>query len=687
MPAVTVVVPTLNESGNLEPLITRLAAAFGSRSDWEILLVDDDSTDGTAELAARLAASHPVRILVRKGERGLASAVLKGIGASEAPVVVVMDADLSHPPETAPRLAEAVEGGADVAIGSRYVEGGGTENWPLVRKLMSKAATGMARGLTSASDPMAGFFALRRSLLDGVDLRVKGFKILLEILARARPSRVAEIPIRFADRHAGQSKLGAGVTTDYVLQLLRLYAARPAVQVLAMIGAVTLLKAAIAGLAPLQSIEAYHWMYAKHPALGYFDHPAMIGWWGWLSTALLGDGRIGVRAIPLAAGALGAWWVFLAGRKLADERAGRLAAALYLLVPMTFMYSASATPDAPALLFWAGTLWTLSHALFGGRPAWWLAAGLFVGAAMLSKYHAVFLAGGVSLFLLASSEARGWLRRPWPWVAGLLALAVFSPTLVWNARHGWPSLAYQGVERFRESKGFEPGEAPMYLIKQLAWATPFVAAWMWVGGIGILARWKASRPQDRLLACLSMPLLFFFVLLALVRTVRPHWAAPAYAPGVVLAATAALGSLWGRRLLVGSAAVLAVATAAAVPAAAVKVEDSWAHLATRLAGERYDFVLARDYHDAAQLAYHLRPAPACDFTAVGRDHKAFPWWWNAAEHAGRDAIVVWEKKDWPDKLELVKARFEGVSEPVEVTVPRTLEKPATFVVVRAMGYR
>src|SRR5262245_61880117 len=117
MPAVTVIIPTLNEAGNIEPLVDRLAAAFGTRDDWEILFVDDDSSDGTGTRIRRAAVRHPVQLIVREGERGLASAVLKGIASTNAPVVVVMDADLSHPPEVAPRLVKAVEGGADVAIG------------------------------------------------------------------------------------------------------------------------------------------------------------------------------------------------------------------------------------------------------------------------------------------------------------------------------------------------------------------------------------------------------------------------------------------------------------------------------------------------------------------------------------------------------------------------------------------
>ncbi len=684
MPAVTVVVPTLNEAGNLEPLVTRLAAAFGPRADWEVLLVDDDSKDDTPAVAERLARSHPVRLVVRKGERGLATAVMKGIAESASPVVVVMDADLSHPPEVAPRLAAAVEGGADLAIGSRYVEGGGTEGWSKVRLLMSRTATLLARGLTSASDPMAGYFCLRRSLLDGVAMRVRGFKILLEILARARPAKVVEIPIHFGNRLAGESKLGAGVTVDYLRQLAQLYAARPAVQVLAMIFAVTGLRGVASALLEPTSIEAYHWLYGKHPAAGYYDHPGMIGWLSWLSTSLFGDSPLGLRMLTLLGGGLGAWWIFLAGRRWAGEREGRLAAMLFLLLPMTFAFGAAATPDAPVLLFSAGTIWALAHAVKGGRGAWWLLAGLALGLALDSKYHAAFLGVGAFAWLAATVEGRRHLATPWPWLGALAALAAFSPTLAWNAQNGWQSLAYQGVERFREAKGFRPMEPVDFWKDQLLLGTPVVALLMW--GAGLKALWKRDHP-DRLLAALCVPLLVFFFGLAFFRSVRGHWTAPAYAAGVLLVACSALRSTWGRRLVVGTVGILGIGYLVAVPVIVSKAPPGWLTLASWVDSGKPSFVLARDYHDAAQLAYHLRPLPVCDFTAVGNPAKSFRNWWDGRALAGKDAIVVYEKKDWPSRSELLKACFAQLDDPIEVRVPRFGGREEVYLLVRARKYQ
>ncbi len=215
-----VVVPTFNEAPNLPDLVRRVCEAL---PDVEIVVVDDASPDGTADVAESLAVEFPVRVIRREGERSLSSAVLRGLSESRAEICVVMDADLGHPPGTIPELVKAVEGGADLAIGSRYASGGAIDEWPWHRRLASKAGTLLARPLTGVRDPLSGFFCLRAKLLEGVKLRPRGFKILLEILARAHPARVVEVPIRFEDRGAGRSKFGPRERREYLAQIWTLY--------------------------------------------------------------------------------------------------------------------------------------------------------------------------------------------------------------------------------------------------------------------------------------------------------------------------------------------------------------------------------------------------------------------------------------------------------------------------------
>lgn len=216
----TVVVPTYNESANLPPLVERVCTALPGA---EIVVVDDASKDGTADVARELAKKHPVRVVERFDERGLSTAVLRGMDEARTDLCVVMDADLSHPPEAIPKLVQAVEDGADVAVGSRYVPGGDIDEWPLFRRFASRAGTLLARPLTPVRDPMAGFFCLRKSLFAGIPLKPRGFKILLEILARAGTKKTAEVPIHFEDRAAGASKFSSKERREFLKQVWTLY--------------------------------------------------------------------------------------------------------------------------------------------------------------------------------------------------------------------------------------------------------------------------------------------------------------------------------------------------------------------------------------------------------------------------------------------------------------------------------
>jgi hypothetical protein len=687
MPAVTVVVPTLNEAGNIAPLVERLAAAFGPRADWEVLFVDDDSSDGTGTEIRRAETRHPVQLIVRENERGLASAVLRGIASTSAPVVVVMDADLSHPPEIAPKLAQAVAEGADIAIGSRYVPGGGTAGWSRMRLFLSRGAALLTRGLTTARDPGAGFFAIRRSLIAGTDLKVEGFKILLEILAKLRPARVAEVPIQFAPRHAGKSKVAAGTAIEFLKQLARLYAVRPAAQVVALIAVLFVLKCFVGARTELDSIEAYHWLYAQYPALGYYDHPGMIGWMIWLSTAIFGDSTLGVRLVPFLGSALATWFVFLAGRRLYDERAGRLAAILFAVAFGTLKFGSFATPDAPLLLFWMATLWALSHALTGGRTAWWLASGLFLGLALLSKYMAIFLPVGVLLFLLVSREHRTWLLRKEPYLAALVALAVFSPTLVWNAQNEWQSLAYQGAGRLANPRPFTGKYLGEVVIAQLVHLTPLAALWGWGAGLGSLFR-RGVAWADRFVACAAMPLLLFFLAASLFRSVRGHWTIAGGATLFLLVgATAARGRKPWHAIHLGMAGLLFAAVLAVAGIYTGDAPTPWRDLAREALERKPDFIIAQDYHVAAQLAYHARPVKAVDFTSVGRGGKSFKLWWNPSGHEGRDAVIVWSKSGYPVDVEKVREHFEEVGSPEDETVRRFHDDREDFILVRARGYK
>jgi dolichol-phosphate mannosyltransferase len=240
-PTLSLVAPTYNERDRLPDLVKAIFDVYRSAGiDGTLVIVDDNSPDGTGKLADELALRYPIRVVHRAGKLGLGTAVIEGFNASDAEVVGVIDADLSHPPALVARMLEAMrETNADLVIGSRYIPGGGTGDWALSRELMSKFACLLARSLTPVRDVTSGFFLIRRELAKGVAISAGGFKICLELLIRSEPKLVVEVPYVFQTRTAGESKMNLKEALGYLQQLrdLRAYRhehrlARPAHRIL-----------------------------------------------------------------------------------------------------------------------------------------------------------------------------------------------------------------------------------------------------------------------------------------------------------------------------------------------------------------------------------------------------------------------------------------------------------------------
>ena len=317
---------------------------------------------------------------------------------------------------------------------------------------------------------------------------------------------------------------------------------RLTIGLLALLAALAALRLLAAAATPLTEDEAYYRLWAQAPRLGYYDHPPMIAWWIWAGIHLAGDTALGVRLLPVAASLVSTLLVFDLGQRLPGNRSGLTAALLYNATITIGAGATLAVPDVPASLFWVLALWAMARA--ERKPTLWLCAGAAAGLACLSKYSALFLAPGVVLWLALSQEGRRTLRTPLPWLAALIAAAIFSLNIAWNAQHHWLTFAKQfgrvGAGRF----------APRYLgeliAAQLLLLNPLIAV---LAGVGGARAWKTKDTIGRLALLTSAPFAAYLVAHSLHDRVQAHWPVPFYAAAALLATLAAEGAGGWRRTL------------------------------------------------------------------------------------------------------------------------------------------
>lgn len=219
----SIILPTYNEATNISTLIPMIAKYMKKRV-YEVVVVDDNSPDGTAHIARMLqTAGHPVRVIVRKRARGLASATVRGIRAAKYPLIAVMDSDMQHHPRYLPKMLRAIEQGADMAIGSRYVAGGCFRKLSLARQALSLAALCITKPLTGVNDPLGQFYMVRKAAVRTIQFRKQGFRLSIEIMVKGSVQRIVEVPIAFQKRFTGESKLNLGCALTDLLLILHLY--------------------------------------------------------------------------------------------------------------------------------------------------------------------------------------------------------------------------------------------------------------------------------------------------------------------------------------------------------------------------------------------------------------------------------------------------------------------------------
>jgi 4-amino-4-deoxy-L-arabinose transferase-like glycosyltransferase len=311
------------------------------------------------------------------------------------------------------------------------------------------------------------------------------------------------------------------------------------------------LRLAMAGLLPLSADEAYYWLWSKHLAAGYYDHPPAIAFLIRGGTLLFGDTPFGVRFFPILLSLPASWFVWRTAALLTDAERAAQAPLLFNLTLMVAVEGLAATPDAPSIATSAAYVWCLARLRQEGDRRMWLAAGAAAGLGLLSKYSALFLGAGTLVWLLTDPRARFWLLSPWPYLGGLVAAALFMPNLAWQAGHHWATFAFQ----FGRMAGGHLTWRYLaeFLASQAGLATPLIFI------LACAGLWRASKAADGrfLLAALLWTGLGYFLVHALHERVQGNWPAFLYPVVAVLAAEAFGGGGRSWRWMSWTAAPLA----------------------------------------------------------------------------------------------------------------------------------
>ena len=392
----------------------------------------------------------------------------------------------------------------------------------------------------------------------------------------------------------------------------------------AVVLALTLFRLCAVSAIDLVPDEAYYWLWSRTPSAGYFDHPPMIAWWIWCATSLFGATPLAVRLLPVFSGLLLSLAVFATMRELEFGR--RIAAAAALWTNATFLIGGvviTATPDAPSVLFWALALWALARLRRTGKPALWLLVGVFAGLGAASKYSNLFLGLGIASWLLLDAKARRWITTPWPWLGGIVALALFLPVLAWNADHHWISFAKQ-FGRITDGH-WTLRFAGEFLGAQFGLLNPLVAIFAAIAVVHLLKAERRGQAWQggHILLVVSAPLLVYMAFHSLHDRVQGNWPAPIYPALAMLGAAAASRpsapihlrrlALWvlpvGIGLQVLGIGYLAVSGAEGLPFhtpvdQVAGWRELWLELSDTRRGNGAAWIATADYGLTGELAFH-----------------------------------------------------------------------------------
>jgi len=458
---------------------------------------------------------------------------------------------------------------------------------------------------------------------------------------------------------------------------------------------------------PLSSDEAYYWLWSRHLAAGYFDHPPLIAFVIRAGTALFGNTSLGVRAGGILLSFVASWFVWRTGAALArDEKVGALGCLLFNLTLMATVEMVAATPDAPSIAAAAAFFWTLAKIAQNGDARWWLVAGVAAGLTLLAKYTGFFLGVGTLVWLLASPPQRRRLATPWPYLGACVALILFAPNLWWNASHGWATFVFQ-FGRI-EAEHFTLRYLLEFIGAQAVLAGPFILV---LGAMGLGRATRARGEPAALIAAMLWPSIAYFAWHSLHARVQGNWPSFLYPLFCVAAAMAmrrtdwsgwrALLARWSSRLAIpfgalllgaalaqallgivplGRADPLARLLAVGLPQVTAKIEVL---RRTEQAGatEQASTLVTTDYASAAWLAFYAPGHPA--IVDIGEDYR-----WTDAPHPtaalfASPALYVCELRK--ERRDLLAAHFAKVAEIARIDRDRETVPIAHYIIYRVFG--
>lgn len=491
--------------------------------------------------------------------------------------------------------------------------------------------------------------------------------------------------------------------------------------VFVIIAGLLLIRLMIAPWVVLNPEEAYYWMYAKHPALGYLDHPPMVAWVIAAGTSLIGHSELGVRLGTWLLTGGSTWLCYRLTADWAGRRAAWTAALLFSISPLFFAAGFLAMPDAPLVFFWLAALVAITRAIRHNATGWWLVAGAATGLAFLAKYPAAFLAFGAFLFLLSDARGRAMLRRPGVWLGFGVALLVASPVLWWNAQHDWSSFRFQFDRRADQHarlnllQAFESLGVQFLVLSPVIFAIVLAALWIGIRRVrrDIAGRWRFAL-------CFSVPWLAICAYHGLFAEIHMNWPIPAYLSllpvSVVLLRCRLLPPLprfalprmqrflphYTGGMLATNIILMLIVTGRipGVPTPHTSVRwDELGH-AAEMAEEAFHadagsepFILADGrYNLASELGFYMRdPGDDGDWhdvmpltTAIGGGLN-YTNWRQAADFLGRNAIFI-TSDNKPTKLAALHSAFESIESPQPlITLARGGGREVAYWVVRCHG--